>query len=91
MQSYCITKRKLTQWRTIAPIVRPAAIQCSERYQKLLDDAKAKENKDFAPGGAEREESPSANDICRLRLGEIGPHLNEDGMYFMSELSGLVL
>jgi pre-mRNA-splicing factor CDC5/CEF1 len=32
-----------TQWRTIAPIVGRTPAQCLERYQKLLDEAEAKE------------------------------------------------
>ena len=32
-----------TQWRTIAPIVGRTPSQCLERYQKLLDEAEAKE------------------------------------------------
>lgn len=63
-----------TQWRTIAPIVGRTATQCLERYQKLLDEAEQKENEEFGlsgPGGPES--GPSADDVRRLRPGEIDP------------------
>ena len=59
-----------TQWRTIAPIVGRTATQCLERYQKLLDEAEAKENEELGlagPGDA----GPSADDVRKLRPGEI--------------------
>lgn len=62
-----------TQWRTIAPIVGRTATQCLERYQKLLDDAEAKENEELGLGGPGDEAGPSADDIRRLRPGEIDP------------------
>jgi hypothetical protein len=62
-----------TQWRTIAPIVGRTATQCLERYQKLLDDAEAKENEELGLGGPGGEAGPSADDIRRLRPGEIDP------------------
>ena len=62
-----------TQWRTIAPIVGRTATQCLERYQKLLDDAEAKENDELGLGGPGGEAGPSADDIRRLRPGEIDP------------------
>ena len=40
-----------TQWRTIAPIVGRTATQCLERYQKLLDEAEAKENEELGLAG----------------------------------------
>ena len=61
-----------TQWRTIAPKVGRTATQCLERYQKLLDEAEAKDNEDLGlagPGGA----GPGIDDIRRLRPGEIDP------------------
>ena len=61
-----------TQWRTIAPIVGRTATQCLERYQKLLDEAEAKENEELGlagPGDA----GPSAEDVRKLRPGEIDP------------------
>ena len=61
-----------TQWRTIAPIVGRTATQCLERYQKLLDEAEAKENEDLGLVGPEGNLS-SADDIRRLRPGEIDP------------------
>ena len=64
-----------TQWRTIAPIVGRTATQCLQRYQKLLDEAEAKENDDLGLGGPEGGETqaPSADDIRRLRPGEEDP------------------
>lgn len=38
-----LAKLMPTQWRTIAPIVGRTATQCLERYQKLLDEAEARE------------------------------------------------
>ena len=63
-----------TQWRTIAPIVGRTATQCLERYQKLLDEAEAKENEELGLAGPEGAEGmPSADDVRRLRPGEIDP------------------
>ena len=82
-----------TQWRTIAPIVGRTATQCLERYQKLLDEAEAKENEELGLGGPGDEAGPSADDIRRLRPGEIDPDpetkparpdpidMDEDGAY----------
>ncbi|TDL25070.1 Cc.Cdc5 protein [Rickenella mellea] len=67
-----LAKLMPTQWRTIAPIVGRTATQCLERYQKLLDEAEAKENEELGltgPGDA----GPSADDVRRLRPGEIDP------------------
>jgi hypothetical protein len=62
-----------TQWRTIAFIVGRTATQCLERYQKLLDEAEAKENEELGLAGPGAEAGPSADDIRRLRPGEIDP------------------
>ncbi|CAG8555324.1 7322_t:CDS:2, partial [Acaulospora colombiana] len=62
-----------TQWRTIAPIVGRTATQCLERYQKLLDEAEMKENEELGLAGPGGEAGPSADDIRRLRPGEIDP------------------
>lgn len=62
-----------TQWRTIAPIVGRTATQCLERYQKLLDEAEAKENEELGLAGPGDEAGPSADDVRRLRPGEIDP------------------
>ena len=62
-----------TQWRTIAPIVGRTATQCLERYQKLLDEAEAKENEELGLVGPGDEAGPSADDVRRLRPGEIDP------------------
>ncbi|KAF7561770.1 hypothetical protein G7046_g2372 [Stylonectria norvegica] len=64
-----------TQWRTIAPIVGRTANQCLERYQKLLDDAEVRESSNLGlagPDGGETQ-APSADDVRRLRPGELDP------------------
>lgn len=64
-----------TQWRTIAPIVGRTANQCLERYQKLLDEAEAREESSLGltgPDGGETQ-APSADDVRRLRPGELDP------------------
>jgi pre-mRNA-splicing factor CDC5/CEF1 len=69
-----LAKLMPTQWRTIAPIVGRTANQCLERYNKLLDDAQAKEDAEFGLSGVGAEASaPSADDVRRLRPGEIDP------------------
>ena len=84
-----------TQWRTIAPIVGRTATQCLERYQKLLDEAEAKENEELGLTGPKDDIGPSADDVRRLRPGEIDPDpetkparpdpidMDEDGVYYM--------
>ena len=69
-----LAKLMPTQWRTIAPIVGRTATQCLERYQKLLDEAEAKEN-DLGLAGPEGGETaaPSADDVRKLRPGELDP------------------
>lgn len=66
-----------TQWRTIAPIVGRTPAQCLERYQRLLDEAEAKEGgagDEFGLMGQMGSESgPSADDVRRLRPGEVDP------------------
>lgn len=62
-----------TQWRTIAPIVGRTATQCLERYQKLLDEAEAKDNEELGLTGPDGDAGPSADDVRRLRPGEIDP------------------
>ncbi|CDO68996.1 hypothetical protein BN946_scf184834.g3 [Trametes cinnabarina] len=68
-----LAKLMPTQWRTIAPIVGRTATQCLERYQKLLDEAEAKENEELGLAGPGGEAGPSADDIRKLRPGEIDP------------------
>lgn len=87
-----LAKLMPTQWRTIAPMVGRTATQCLERYQKLLDEAEAKENEELGLAGPGGEAQPSADDIRRLRPGEIDPDpetkparpdpidMDEDGM-----------
>ena len=58
-------------WRTIAPIVGRTATQCLECYQKLLDEAEAKENEELGLAGSSDDIGPSVDDIHRLRPGEI--------------------
>ncbi|KAJ5102731.1 Pre-mRNA-splicing factor cef1 [Penicillium argentinense] len=70
-----LAKLMPTQWRTIAPIVGRTATQCLERYQKLLDEAEAREDDELGLGGPEGGEAaaPSADDVRRLRPGELDP------------------
>ncbi|TCD60267.1 Pre-mRNA-splicing factor cef1 [Steccherinum ochraceum] len=68
-----LAKLMPTQWRTIAPIVGRTATQCLERYQKLLDEAEQKENEELGLAGPGDEAGPSADDVRRLRPGEIDP------------------
>ncbi|KAA1474769.1 hypothetical protein DENSPDRAFT_841398 [Dentipellis sp. KUC8613] len=66
-----LAKLMPTQWRTIAPIVGRTATQCLERYQKLLDEAEAKENEELGLAGPS--DTGPAEDVRRLRPGEIDP------------------
>lgn len=70
-----LAKLMPTQWRTIAPIVGRTATQCLERYQKLLDEAEARESGELGLGGPEGGETaaPSADDVRKLRPGEVDP------------------
>jgi pre-mRNA-splicing factor CDC5/CEF1 len=68
-----LAKLMPTQWRTIAPIVGRTATQCLERYQRLLDDAEQRENDELGLAGVGAEAGPSADDVRRLRPGEIDP------------------
>lgn len=70
-----LAKLMPTQWRTLAPIVGRTANQCLERYQKLLDEAEQKESGEFGLAGPDGGESqaPSADDVRRLRPGEVDP------------------
>merc|ERR1719160_765756 len=63
------------QWRTIAQGVDRTANQCLERYQKLLDEAEARESSGLGLAGPEGGETqaPSADDVRRLRPGELDP------------------
>ncbi|CEJ02880.1 Putative Pre-mRNA-splicing factor CEF1 [Rhizopus microsporus] len=66
-----------TQWRTIAPIVGRTPAQCLERYQKLLDEAETRDtdrSKELGLQGAfGHETGPSADDVRKLRPGEVDP------------------
>ncbi|OZJ03547.1 hypothetical protein BZG36_04168 [Bifiguratus adelaidae] len=70
-----LAKLMPTQWRTIAPIVGRTPSQCLERYQKLLDEAEAREAGDELglAGQQGAESAPSADEVRRLRPGEIDP------------------
>jgi pre-mRNA-splicing factor CDC5/CEF1 len=70
-----LAKLMPTQWRTLAPIVGRTANQCLERYQKLLDEAEQKEAGEQGLGlaGVEGAAAPSADDVRRLRPGEVDP------------------
>ena len=67
-----LAKLMPTQWRTIAPIVGRTATQCLERYQQLLDEADAMHDP-LGLAGPGAETAPSADDVRRLRPGEIDP------------------
>ncbi|KAG0202925.1 Pre-mRNA-splicing factor cef1 [Mortierella sp. GBA30] len=67
-----LAKLMPTQWRTIAPIVGRTASQCLERYQKLLDDAEQQAESELGLTGV-GDSGPSADDVRRLRPGEIDP------------------
>ena len=63
-----------TQWRTIAQVVGRTATQCLERYQKLLDEAEAREQGESVGFGGPGEEASAAfDDVRKLRPGEIDP------------------
>jgi pre-mRNA-splicing factor CDC5/CEF1 len=67
-----LAKLMPTQWRTIAPIVGRTATQCLERYQRLLDDAEAKDNEELGLGDGD-DEASRPSDVRQLRQGEIDP------------------
>ncbi|KAF8421265.1 pre-mRNA splicing factor component-domain-containing protein [Tirmania nivea] len=63
-----------TQWRSIAKMVGRTASQCLDRYQKLLDEAEARESTtDLSLMGPEGASAPSADDIRKFRPGETDP------------------
>ncbi|RMZ87857.1 hypothetical protein DV736_g4911, partial [Chaetothyriales sp. CBS 134916] len=70
-----LAKLMPTQWRTIAPIVGRTATQCLERYQRLLDEAEARENDELGLGGPTGGETaaPTGDDVRKLRPGELDP------------------
>ncbi|WFD00217.1 Pre-mRNA-splicing factor cef1 [Malassezia yamatoensis] len=68
-----LAKLMPTQWRTIAPIVGRTATQCLERYQQLLDEADSLHDS-LGLEGPGVETAPSADDVRRLRPGEIDPN-----------------
>lgn len=69
-----LAKLMPTQWRTVATIVGRTATQCLERYQKLLDDAEMKESSLDLDGPGNETSAPTADDVRRLRPGEIDPN-----------------
>ncbi|KAI9472091.1 MAG: pre-mRNA splicing factor component-domain-containing protein [Benjaminiella poitrasii] len=66
-----LAKLMPTQWRTIAPIVGRTPAQCLERYQRLLDEAEAREG--ASELGLAGPEGLSADDVRKLRPGEVDP------------------
>lgn len=58
-----LAKLMPTQWRTIAPIVGRTANQCLDRYQRLLDEAEARESSAPKP----------IDEVRKLKVGEIDP------------------
>ncbi|KTW28444.1 hypothetical protein T552_01706 [Pneumocystis carinii B80] len=69
-----LAKLMPTQWRTIATIVGRTATQCLERYQRLLDDAEANDSSMNLDGPGCEASAPTADDVRRLRPGEIDPN-----------------
>ncbi|PKS09237.1 hypothetical protein jhhlp_003851 [Lomentospora prolificans] len=67
-----VAKLMPTQWKTIAHIVGRTANQCLERYQKLLDEAEAREGLGLTGADAETS-APTAEDVRKLRPGELDP------------------
>lgn len=93
-----LAKLMPTQWRTIAPIVGRTATQCLDRYQKLLDEAEARESTELGLAGPDGGEAsaPSADDIRRFRPGETDPDpetkpARPGGFYFFLFFSFLLL
>ncbi|GAA5812296.1 hypothetical protein MFLAVUS_005747 [Mucor flavus] len=72
-----LAKLMPTQWRTIAPIVGRTPAQCLERYQRLLDEAESRESDKSVElglsGSIGHESGPSADDVRKLRPGEVDP------------------
>ncbi|KAG1472611.1 hypothetical protein G6F56_001436 [Rhizopus delemar] len=72
-----LAKLMPTQWRTIAPIVGRTPAQCLERYQRLLDEAEVRDsdraNELGLTGAVGHETGPSADDVRKLRPGEVDP------------------
>ncbi|KAH8900050.1 hypothetical protein GQ53DRAFT_741034 [Thozetella sp. PMI_491] len=68
-----LAKLMPSQWRTIAPMVGRTANQCLERYQKLLDEADQRESALGLTGAGDETQAPSADDLRRLRPGEVDP------------------
>ena len=68
-----LAKLMPTQWRTISSVVGRTATQCLERYQKLLDEAEAREQGGLGFGGPGEEAGAALEDVRKLRPGEIDP------------------
>eukprot|EP00559_Dactyliosolen_fragilissimus_P000979 CAMPEP_0184857660 /NCGR_PEP_ID=MMETSP0580-20130426/2808_1 /TAXON_ID=1118495 /ORGANISM="Dactyliosolen fragilissimus" /LENGTH=944 /DNA_ID=CAMNT_0027353379 /DNA_START=74 /DNA_END=2908 /DNA_ORIENTATION=- len=76
-----LAKLMPAQWRTIGPLVGGrTAIQCQERYEKLLDEAAAAavaSNHNTAggdPDSVNLEDNHNSSSARRLRPGDIDPH-----------------
>lgn len=72
-----LAKLMPTQWRSIAPLVGRTANQCIERYQKLLDDAERREQKDdlsLSGVGSEASAASISSGSRTHRLGDIDPN-----------------
>jgi pre-mRNA-splicing factor CDC5/CEF1 len=68
-----VAKLMPTQWKTIAQVVGRTANQCLERYQKLLDEAEAREGLELTGAEGGEAKAPSADDARKLRPGEVDP------------------
>ena len=101
-----LAKLMPAQWKTIGPLVGGrTAIQCKERYEKLLDEAAtaaAAMNSDSGPGEfAGTGEAAGLASQARLRPGEIDPHpetkparpdpidMDEDEIEMLQEVNNL--
>lgn len=68
-----VAKLMPTQWKTIAQVVGRTANQCLERYQKLLDEAEAREGLGLTGIEGGEASAPTAEDVRKLRPGELDP------------------
>lgn len=68
-----VAKLMPTQWKTIAQVVGRTANQCLERYQKLLDEAEAREGLGLTSAEGGEAAAPTAEDVRKLRPGELDP------------------
>ena len=68
-----VAKLMPTQWKTISQVVGRTANQCLDRYQKLLDEAEAREGLELTGAEGGEGKAPTADDVRKLRPGEVDP------------------